>query len=159
MALAFTILGLLVALSIPALCQLYSFLAGICTMFSWMPLIFGQGSHSGAYRLELEPVIPFVIINAPLSKFWIGWGLVVAGKKSRSCFAFILGGTNVLFAALELFYIQTSSYLTLGTGMSGLALTSLVQFLYGLSIVGEVSAGWRNEQGRRKTKSGSKLEH
>jgi hypothetical protein len=67
MALAFTIAGLLVALCFPLLCQLYGLLAGIWTIFSWIPLIFEHGSHTGAYRLELDPAIPFTIVNAPLS--------------------------------------------------------------------------------------------
>jgi hypothetical protein len=142
MAIAFTIAGLLVALFFPPLCQLYSFLAGIWTMFSWLPLIFGYESHTGAYRLEFEPVIPFIIVNIPLSKFWIGWGLLVASKKSKLYLGYILGGSNVFFAALGLFYFQGSTYLTLGTGLLGLGLTSLGLFFYGLVIIGIILSGF-----------------
>jgi hypothetical protein len=101
MAVAFTIAGLLVALCFPLLCQLYGLLAGIWTMFSWIPLIFEHGSRTGAYRLELDPAIPFTIVNAPLSKFWIGWGLLVASKKSKSCLGFILGGQMYFLLHLD----------------------------------------------------------
>jgi len=157
MALALTILGLLVALFFPFLCQMYGLLVGVWTMFSWVPLIFGHGSHIGAYGLELDPVIPFTIVNAPLSKFWIGWGLLVASKKSKSCLGFILGGSNVLFAALGLFHFELSTSLTLGTGILGLVLTSSVQFFYGLVMIGTI-VGWDKEPSKGKAISDSRPE-
>jgi hypothetical protein len=71
---------------------------------------------------------------------------------------FYSGGANVLFAALGLFYFQPSTSLTLGTGMLGLILTSLVLFFYGLVIIGTISAGWRKEPGKGKAASDSRLE-
>jgi hypothetical protein len=158
MALALTILGLLVALFFPLLCQLYGLLAGMWTMFSWIPLIFGYGSHTGAYRLELEPIIPFIIVNVPFSKFWIGWGLLVASTRNKSCLGFILGGSNVLSAAFGLFYFEQSTSLALGTGILGLVLTSLMQFFYGLVIIGTILAGWNKEPSRGKATSASRPE-
>jgi hypothetical protein len=145
MTLSFIIAGLLVALCFPALCQLYGLIAGIWTMFSWIPLISGYGSHVGVYSMEFHPVIPFTIINVPLSRFWIGWGLLVAAKKRRAWLGFILGGSNVFAGTLGLFYWQLSTGLTLGTGMLGLVLTSLVLFFYGTTVVSTIFSGWSKD--------------
>ena len=139
MTLILTLLGLLVGIALPVLCQIYALLAGYWTIFSVIPLILGHGSHVGVYGFNFQPVLPFTVINPFLSNFWIGWGLLVASRKSKSITGFILGGLIVLLMAPG--WLMRG--MLFGDETVSLIFTSFLQFGYGAGITDTILAGWK----------------
>lgn len=137
-------IGLIIAFAFPRLCQYYGLIAGLWTAFAWIPNLW-DSHHLQPYRFVMEPLMPFPLVNAYLSNFWIGWGLLVASRLTRSWLGFGMGALNVIFAVNGLGYTQFSSSFTLGTGITGLVLSSIFQFAYGISIIQQILAAWHKQ--------------
>jgi hypothetical protein len=145
-----TLFGLVIALLLPRLCQAYGLVVGICTIVAGIPSVFASQVFAGqttVLSLNLEKYVPFLIINVPLSKFWLGWGLLLAGNKSkqRASVGFLLGGANVFGAVMGLFYVDSSTDWTL-TGFWGGILSIFLLLGLGLSTIGTILNAWSAPQ-------------
>jgi hypothetical protein len=144
-----TVLALIVFLIFPSLCQVYGLIVGGSLFFSGIGALFSIFSPTeAAYSVDLDlsfEHLPFFILGNPaLSKFCLGWGLLVAGHRGRSAVGYTLGALNVLGAALGLFYIDSGTALTLPGGWSKV-LSILVSLGLGLTTVSVILNSWSSQ--------------
>lgn len=147
--LVLTLLALIVFLAIPLICQIYGLIVGGSLFFSGIrDLFFIFSPADESYTIDLDfsfEHLPFFIFGNPaLSKFCLGWGLLVAGHKGRSLTGYVLGAMNVLGAATGLFYADFGTAITLPGGW-GRALSILVSMGLGLTTVSIILASWSNQ--------------
>jgi hypothetical protein len=131
------ILLLLVGLLCPPLCQVYGLIVGGFTALLGVKLAFVVGQS-----FSVLPALPFLILEPRLSYFYLGWGLLVASRKSRSGLGFGLALLNLLGGALGLFLVKSSTTITL-PGIWGSLLSGLLTIGLGCSTVKTILRSWQ----------------
>jgi hypothetical protein len=119
----------------PILCQCYGVVVAGSTIFSGIKL-----SFSGQY-FAVVPVLPFTIINPRLSYFCLGWGLLVASRRSHSKFGFLLGTANLLGGGLGLFKFKHVTSIV-APGFWGSAISGILTIVLGCSMIQVIFDSW-----------------
>lgn len=139
------VLLVLIFLVFPILCQCYGVIVAGFTIFFGIKL-----SFSGQY-FAVVPVLPFTVINPPLSYFCLGWGLLVASRRTRSKFGFILGMANLLGGVLGLFWFKQSTYIYIvAPGYLGSAIFGILTICLGCSMIKVILDSWSKSSERTK---------
>lgn len=129
------VLIVLVLSLLPGLCKCYGLIVAGFTIFSGIKLAF-----SGHYFAVL-PVIPFTVFNPRISYFCLGWGLLVAGRQSRSKFGLFLGTLNLLGGAFGLFHFKSSTHIV-APGFWGSAISGILTVGLGCSMMTTILNSW-----------------
>lgn len=129
------VLLVLIFFIFPILCKCYGVIVAGFTIFSGIKL-----SFSGQY-FAVIPVLPFTVINRPLSYFCLGWGLLVASRRSHSKIGFLLGTANLLGGGLGLFQFKQVTRIV-APGFWGSAISGILTICLGCSMIKVIFDSW-----------------
>jgi uncharacterized paraquat-inducible protein A len=128
-------LMILIFLIFPILCEYYGVIVAGFTIFSGIKLFFSD------QYFAIAPVLPFTVYNLPLSYFCLGWGLLVASKRSRSKLGFLMATANLLGGVLDMFHFQQSTFIV-APGYWGSAISGILTIFLGLSMIQVIIGSW-----------------
>ncbi len=130
----FVLLVLLFAI-LPGLCKCYGIIVGGFTALSGIKLAFAW------QYFAVQPVLPFLIFNAQLSYFCLGWGLLVASRQTRSTFGLLLGAINLFGGVFGLFQFKSSTHIV-APGFLGSLISGLLTIGLGCSTIATILNSW-----------------
>lgn len=109
-------------------CKIYGTIVGGFTFFTGLRLMF-----SGQY-FPVVSALPFTIYNLPLSYFCLGWGLLMASRKTKSKIGFVLGAANLLGGAFGLFQFKHITQIH-APGFVGSLISGILTMILGFSTI------------------------
>lgn len=131
------VLLVLIFFVFPILCKCYGLIVAGFTIFSGIKFAFSGQSFAVA------PVLPFTVINLPISYFCLGWGLLVASRRTRSKLGFLLSTANLLGGVLGLFWFpQGISISIVAPGYFGSAISGILTICLGCSMMKVILDSW-----------------
>lgn len=129
---------LLLSILLVKCCQIYGVIVGGFTFFTGLKLMFSGQEFS------VEAALPFTIYNLSLSYFCLGWGLLMASRKTRSKIGFILGAANLLGGAFGLFQFKSISQIH-AAGLLGSLISGILTISLGYSTIQVILESWSDK--------------